>query len=81
MQESKCGLSGVQELIGGREGELEIRGKGALTWIMNSEVYLEKITKESVNDGHGKDSRSKDIEKGGGEMCWLPLEATFIVAL
>ena len=23
MQESKCGLSGVQELIGGREGELE----------------------------------------------------------
>ena len=23
MQESKCGLSGVQELIGGRGGELE----------------------------------------------------------
>ena len=48
---------------------------------MNSEVYLEKITKESVNDGHGKNSRSKDTVKAGGEMCWIPLEATFIVAL
>lgn len=48
---------------------------------MNSEVYLEKRIKESINDGHGKDTGSKDTVKGGREMCWIPLAGTFIVAL
>ena len=71
-----CKSSEDRSQRGARTG----RGSWAWTWV-GDPVEDWKAAKKVCYIWHGKDTKSKDTEKGSGDMCLNPIEGTFIVAL